>query len=306
MVTSCPICNATIHSVIYKEIPQYPSASIVKCETCGHRYTFLPNEIDSSALYSDEVYEVVENRATIFDSILNWEYNRVLKCIFRLIYSKGNLLDFGSGKGKFGWLAEKQGWTVKSIETSIERASYARKVYNLEVHTGFYEGGTLFNLSFNVITLFHVLEHLPQPEELLRKLTAGNLKENGLLLVEVPNLNSWQASIAGNKWMHLDVPRHLNHFTPSLLLKLMMRVGYTPVRIRYFSVHLGVLGMVDSLLKIFGYRKNIILQLKTKKSIGVILPVLLVLPFALVLEGIASLLGHGGIVRMYSVKTPKQ
>jgi 2-polyprenyl-3-methyl-5-hydroxy-6-metoxy-1,4-benzoquinol methylase len=271
----------------------------VQCEACGHLYSRFSREIDSQALYNDEVYKVVENRGSIFDRILDWEYNRVIKRIDRFLPRKGWLLDFGCGKGKFGWLAVKDNWQVKCVETSDPRAEYAKTVYHLDVSTAFYQAGRIFEVDFEAITLFHVLEHLPHPMELTVALTRDNLSRKGLLVVEVPNIGSWQSSLAKEKWIHLDAPRHINHFTGKRLARMMQEAGFMPVRTSFFSFHLGVLGMLDSLLKLCGYKKNIIFELKNRKTAGLMLKIAFILPFALLLECVAAWSRRGGIIRMY-------
>jgi hypothetical protein len=245
---------------------------------------------------------VVENRGSIFDTILNLEYGSVIKKINSLCSAGGTLMDFGSGKGKFASLAKRDGWNVKCVETSEDRAQYARKTYQLEVNSNFYSSGNIFNLEFDVITLFHVLEHLPNPGVMLHQLLKDNLDKAGLAVIEVPNFNSLQSRLAKNRWIHLDVPRHINHFTPESLEQLLIDCDMTPVRKAYFSYHLGVLGMVDSLLKLSGYKKNIIYELKNRKSILLKLGILFVLPFALLLEAVSSFSKQGGIIRIYCTK----
>jgi SAM-dependent methyltransferase len=259
----------------------------------------LRKEINMDNLYADEVYKVVENRDSVFDKILNREYRGVIHKLNALRGRKGSLLDFGSGKGKFGTLAKGDGWEVKCVETSPERAAYSRSAYGLEVYTGFYTSGNIFNTHFDALTLFHVLEHLPDPKPLLEELIRSNLKEDALVVIEVPNIGSWQSRIAGNKWIHLDVPRHINHFTPRRLEEFLREIGLRPVKRSFFSFHLGVLGMVDSLLKCFGYKKNIIYELKNKKSRSLLVKIAVLLPFAIITERIASLIGKGGIIRIY-------
>ncbi len=300
MIQTCPLCNGKNVSVVYERLPHFHQAALMQCNNCGHLYSFIREEINVSDLYSDEIYKVVENRHSIFDRIIKREYAGVLKQLDNMKIAKGNLLDFGCGKGQFGNLAEKNGWRVKAVETSPERAAYARNVYGLDVNSEFYSSGSIFNIRFDVLTLFHVLEHLHVPGQLLQELIKTNVTENGIVIIEVPNIGSWQSRIAKDHWIHLDVPRHIHHFTPERLNKFLVSLGLVPVKRTYFSFHLGVLGMVDSLLKKMGYRKNIIYELKNKKSKSLILRVALVLPFAIILEFTSSLFGKGGVIRIYS------
>ncbi len=306
MTPFCPLCSEKDYSVVYKTLPQYPGASIIKCSNCFYVYTLLNDEPDNDKLYKDDVYKVVENRNSLFDRILNWEYSRVLKKIQSIKRSKGTLLDFGCGKGKFGSIAKNKCWHVKAVETATERAEYAKTVYGLDVSTNFYTTGQIFDNDFDVLTLFHVLEHLPNPKVLLNELIKHNLAKDGLVVVEVPNFQSLQARIAGSRWMHLDAYRHISHFTPRKLEELGRELNLKAVKTSFFSFHLGVLGMTDSFLKLFGYRKNIIYELKNKKRIGLFFCIVLLLPFSLIFETCASATGHGGIIRKYFILNSKE
>ena len=303
---SCPLCNSVQYKEVYVKIIDDPFISLVQCEKCSHYFTLIKRNIDTDKLYNDKVYQVIENSKSIFDKILTLEYNKVLNRIGSFIKKESKtLLDFGSGKGKFASLALKKGWLVKCVETSIERAAYAEQVYGLEVNKDFYSSGRIFKQNFAVISLFHVLEHLPHPELLLKELLDKNLNTEGMVVIEVPNFSSFQSKIAKEKWMHLDVPRHVNHFTIESVTKLFLNLQFSVIRKEFFSLHLGVLGMLDCLMKKIGYRGNIIYQLKNKRSFILIIKALILLPFAFVLEWITSLFERGGVIRLYLRKTTK-
>ena len=305
MNNSCPLCKGKDYKIIYKKVSRNPDADIVRCDNCQHIYTHLQDEVNISSLYNDEIYKIVENRNSVFDKILSLEYNRVLKKIDSFKPRKGRLLDFGSGKGKFGSLAVADGWQVKCVETSIERASYAVSVYGLEVSTDIYSSGRIFNTEFEVLTLFHVLEHLQEPANLLGELMKGNLEKDAIVVIEVPNFNSLQSKLAKDKWIHLDVPRHLSHFTSQNLELILKTSGLTVIKKSFFSWHLGVLGMLDSLLKLFGYKRNIIYELKNNRTFLLSLKIILLLPFAIIFETVASLAKRGGILRFYLIRKTK-
>lgn len=299
-MTGCPLCNTENKTIVYDQL-QLAGAFIAKCDHCTHIYTVQNNPVEMEELYSTEAYKVVENRHSLFDKILSWEYSRVVKTINHLKPLKGFLLDFGCGKGKFGSIAKSKGWQVKCIETASERALYAKNIYGLEVDTRPYSTGKIFNTDFDVLTLFHVLEHLPAPKTSLNELIKHNLKQEGLIVIEVPNINSWQSAIAGNKWMHLDASHHFHHFTALNLEKFASDLQLRTIRTSSFSLHLGVLGMIDSFLKLSGYKKNIIYELKNKKNIYLMLAISLLLPFAFLVEVFAAATGHGGILRKYFI-----
>ena len=289
---TCPVCFSSP-----KSSPN--TMGKVSCAACGVHWTYLPETINSAELYRDEVYSVVDNRQSVFEKIIFSEAKKVLKQA-RLISPKATrLLDFGSGKGQFLAVANEQGWNGIGIETEQARADFAREKYEVEVRCEFYQEGKIGTELADLITLNHVLEHLPQPMVLLEKLVKSNLSTNGLLYIEVPRADSWQAKIAGDQWMHWDIPKHLTHWTEPVLVVQMRKLGFAPIAKRGYSIHLGVLGMLQALLSKIGYRENLILRLKRKKTFGLILLIGVTLPFAWGLEVLSVAFGKSGIMGLY-------
>jgi hypothetical protein len=134
---------------------------------------------------------------------------------------------------------------------------------------------------------------------LLDELLKSNLSSQGILYIEVPRADSWQAAIAGDQWMHWDIPKHLSHWTEFTLLTQMKSLGFTAISKRSFSVHLGVLGMLQALLSQLGFTENLILRLKRKKTVGLILLIGMLLPFAVFLEAVSLGFGKSGIMGLY-------
>ncbi len=289
---TCPVCKTPP-----EKAPE--SQSICGCTSCGLRWTYLPEEVDANALYSDEVYAVVDNRKSVFERIIFSEAKKILRKARTLHPQAHTLLDFGSGKGQFLLVAKHSGWKGLGVETAAERTVFARKNYQVEVSSGFYQGGKIQSGNFDLITLNHVLEHLPDPLAFLAELLDKNLAPDGLVYVEVPRADSWQAKIAGKNWMHWDIPKHLTHWTASGLEREFSKIGYGKIASRGFSVHLGILGMLQALLSKIGYRKNLILQLKRGKSPGLLVLIGLFLPVAWIFELLSSGFGKSGIFGIY-------
>jgi SAM-dependent methyltransferase len=289
---TCPICK-TPPSTSEK------SQSVIPCQHCRTRWTFLPEDIDGESLYSDEVYSIVDNRKSIFERIIFSEAKKVLQKAQKINPKAQSILDFGSGKGQFLAVAKSLGWKGFGIETASERAAFAKEKYGVEVLTELYQGGKIGNGSFDFITLNHVLEHLPDPIGLVKILLEENLESNGLVYMEVPRADSWQAQIAGENWIHWDIPRHLTHWTELGLQNQIRKTGFEIVEKRSFSIHLGVLGMLQALYSKFGFRENLIFRLKRKKSIGLFISIGVLLPFALIMELISTGFGKSGILGIY-------
>ncbi|TFV95552.1 class I SAM-dependent methyltransferase [Algoriphagus kandeliae] len=289
---SCPVCQSAPQST-----PK--SFSIIPCSNCGVGWTWIPDEIDEASLYRDEVYQIVDNRQSIFEKIIFREARKILIGARKMNPAAKRLLDFGSGKGQFLSVAKKLDWDGIGIETEKARADFALEKYGVKVLNQFYERGLIGENKYDLITLNHVLEHLPKPINMLNELLQENLAEKGILYLEVPRSDSWQARIAGKNWMHWDIPKHLTHWTEEGLKKELAKLGFVAVGSRSFSIHLGVLGMLQALLSRLGFRENLILRLKRKKSLGLLFMLALALPLAWVIEFISTFFGKSGILGLY-------
>jgi 2-polyprenyl-3-methyl-5-hydroxy-6-metoxy-1,4-benzoquinol methylase len=151
----------------------------------------------------------VDNRQSVFERVIFSEAQKILQKARKIHPTANSLLDFGAGKGQFLAVAKEAGWKGIGIETASERAAFAREKYQVSVLETFYTEGKIEAGDFDLITLNHVLEHLPDPMGLMNGLLSQNLASQGLVYLEVPRADSWQAKIAGKNWMHWDIPKHL-------------------------------------------------------------------------------------------------
>ena len=135
----------------------------------------------------------------------------------------GRLLDVGCATGRFLQQMAAVGWRGSGIELDPEAAAKARTV-TTDVTVGDPAEVTLPAASFDLVTAFHVVEHLPDPAGALRNML-GWLAPGGLLVVEVPNVGGWGGALFGRHWSGLDFPRHLIHFTPATMRALVERCG---------------------------------------------------------------------------------
>ncbi|HEV2777092.1 MAG TPA: class I SAM-dependent methyltransferase, partial [Solirubrobacteraceae bacterium] len=139
----------------------------------------------------------------------------------------GRLLDIGAGRGRFVAQARAGGWDAEGLEPSLRGVAGAR-AQGIELQQAGIEDAAVTPGSVDAATLWHVLEHLDDPGAALERIT-GWLAPGGRLLVGVPNLASAQATAGGERWYHLDVPRHRTHFTVAGLHALLRRHGLAPV-----------------------------------------------------------------------------
>lgn len=176
-----------------------------------------PKDENLSAYYKSEDYISHTNaKRNVFEWVYQFIRNIALKRKLNLISSfqteMKKVLDVGCGTGHFLEKAQANGWQI----TGIEPNANARVIANKKTNNSVFDTSELQHLqpnSFDVITLWHVLEHLPNLKEQIRQLKAL-LKPNGRLVVAVPNYKSYDALHYKSYWAAYDVPRHLWHFSP--------------------------------------------------------------------------------------------
>jgi len=168
-----------------------------------------------ASYYETEDYiSHTDTKRNLFEKVYHWVRSYSLNKKLQLINkesTKGNLLDVGCGTGDFLSTCLKSGWNV----TGIEPNQSARTIANSKTNNKVFDIDKLEILekhSFDVITLWHVLEHLPNLEEHI-SLLKSLLKENGSLIIAVPNYKSFDAKHYRVFWAAYDVPRHLWHFS---------------------------------------------------------------------------------------------
>lgn len=128
----------------------------------------------------------------------------------------GKLLDVGCGGGVFLERMRDFGWNVCGLELAEDIARRVEQRTGITIHVGTLPHTDLAPQSFDAVTMWHVLEHVPDPRGLL-KCAAELLRPNGLLVIEVPNIESGTFEQFGNNWYGLELPRHFQHFSPKSL-----------------------------------------------------------------------------------------
>jgi len=176
-----------------------------------------PTETELPSYYESEDYiSHTDGKRTLFEKVYQYIKNIALKNKLDLINGlqpeKGNLLDIGAGTGDFLAVAKQNGWKITGIEPN-------EKAKNIAINKGisFVENSELLEKeSFDTITMWHVLEHVPDLDFQIKELKRL-LKANGTILIAVPNFNSYDAKHYGSYWAAYDVPRHLWHFSKTAI-----------------------------------------------------------------------------------------
>ncbi|GMN07881.1 class I SAM-dependent methyltransferase [Croceitalea sp. MTPC5] len=182
-----------------------------------------PKEL-SSYYESGNYISHTDSKRTLVDKIYQLAKTYSLKKKVRLLKSVSpngrTLLDIGAGTGDFLLEAKKSNWTVRGIEPNqLARKNARDKGILLEENLE-----NVSNEKYDVITLWHVLEHLPNLKHEIKNIETL-LKQDGVLLVAVPNFKSFDAKHYKEFWAAYDVPRHLWHFSKNAITKLFEAIG---------------------------------------------------------------------------------
>jgi 2-polyprenyl-3-methyl-5-hydroxy-6-metoxy-1,4-benzoquinol methylase len=165
------------------------------------------------------------------------------------------VLDIGCGDGGFLAALAARGWDCHGSELSPLTAQRAAARTGLPIRTGALASDAFAPGSLDAVSIWHVLEHLRDPDGVLAD-CARWLAPGGLLLVAVPNVASWQARAFAGHWFHLDPPFHLHHFDPSSLARTLADAGFEVAAVNHFCWQYNPYGVLQSLLNALGFPRD--------------------------------------------------
>jgi 2-polyprenyl-3-methyl-5-hydroxy-6-metoxy-1,4-benzoquinol methylase len=231
-VDACPVCGSNqfeYYLTATDKTVTGESFKLHRCKSCKLVVTNpRPKQSDISKYYQSKDYISHTGGGTsaldrIYRTVRNYSIQKKLKLIARYNTS-GSLLDYGCGTGQFLLTAKQKGWLCAGVEPSSEAR---QKIHSsLTVH----ESLETITTKFDVITLWHVLEHVHDLNGTLTKLRTL-LNPGGTIFIAVPNHGSPDAQHYGEHWAGYDVPRHLWHFVKEPMAKLISRHQLKPFAI---------------------------------------------------------------------------
>jgi 2-polyprenyl-3-methyl-5-hydroxy-6-metoxy-1,4-benzoquinol methylase len=249
----CNLCGADDYEVIYParyqmakpdEIEKTFRSSgdevlldqLVQCKVCGLQY--LNPRLRSDVViegYSAGTDEVFVSQAAGRERT----FAKGLKLIESLRPNRGRLLDVGTAGGSFLAVARDAGWDVEGCEPNRWMSEWAGQHYGIKVFPGTIFDMKLPDSSFDVVTLWDVLEHTPDPRSVLEECNRV-LKPGGLLVVNYPDISSSIAKLMGRRWVFL-LSVHLYYFTPKSLTDMLSKIGFGVVgrKMHWQSLELG-------------------------------------------------------------------
>jgi SAM-dependent methyltransferase len=238
----CPNCACRHYSTLIEA--QDPMRAddglwfaVVQCDSCGTCFTNpRPDAASMSQFYPPEYSPYRRRDRKVkkrrWPNPFRWlKQPRVEKRPIAW-HGKGRLLDFGCGSGSYLLQMRRLGWDVTGLDLSREVIEYLRDELGLRAYVGTLPHLELEPESFDVITMWHSLEHVHEPAPLLRE-ARRLLAPGGKVVIAVPNIDSLPFRWFGQHWFGLELPRHLTHFTPTSLLQMLQRCGFATEPIRY-------------------------------------------------------------------------
>lgn len=168
---------------------------------------------------SEDYISHTDNKRSLFEKLYHFIKSIALKNKLNLInslqFQKGKILDIGAGTGEFLAVAKNDGWQTMGVEPSVKAKAIAKSKGVSFVE----QTSELENQSFDVISMWHVLEHVPDLDKQIKELKRL-LKPTGTLIIAVPNFKSFDAKHYGKFWAAFDVPIHFWHFSKTAIKML--------------------------------------------------------------------------------------
>jgi 2-polyprenyl-3-methyl-5-hydroxy-6-metoxy-1,4-benzoquinol methylase len=234
---------------------------IVQCNQCGFNYLNpRPSESSMNQYYDiDEYHPHKLSEESLFDKIYsglrNINVNSKRKLIGKYKQPNGNILDIGCATGEFLQSMKAHNWEVVGIERAKDaRNAASRNGINI------YENLNDIQDKFDIITMWHVLEHIHNVDELIKNIHRL-LKDDGILFIAVPNIDSLDAKYYKSEWVALDTPRHLYHFCPLDINSLLQKHNFQLIEISnrlHFDVWYNVLLSAQLRSKIKGKNTSLL------------------------------------------------
>ncbi|HLP55260.1 MAG TPA: class I SAM-dependent methyltransferase [Fluviicola sp.] len=228
----CPACNNSQATTFLEVTDHFLSKepfTLLKCNGCSLVYTTPRPSLERiGEYYKSEEY--VSHSSTkkglvnsIYNKVRNYTLNQKVKLVKRLVSGR-DLLDVGAGTGHFLKRAQDNGFTVLGLEPDEDARKVAKEQngVNLQTLDSLYE---LSPVSYDCITMWHVLEHVYNLQEDTRQI-ASLIKEKGVWIIAVPNHTSFDGNYYGAYWAAYDVPRHLYHFSPATIVPFIEQLGF--------------------------------------------------------------------------------
>lgn len=249
----CPVCDG--HKIsflreVYDDRYGHPELfKLVRCQDCGHIMTTpMPGEYELASLYGTyypreniNTTQVTNQAAKVthtFSKIRRWWRGDDNNGQY-YVRPGEKMLDIGCGSGLSLLEARKLGVEAWGVEADPNIKRFADEL-DLQIHQGSIHDNPFPDVTFDLIVLNQVIEHIPEPEKTL-KLIRSRLAENGRVILVFPNINSIWSKLSGERWINWHIPYHLHHFSKKTFVQMAERCGYYVERTRTITPNIWTL-----------------------------------------------------------------
>ena len=311
----CPICDYPNAQSHYRMKDRFFAVSseefeLYRCSSCGLLFQQEEEIRERLAdLYPPGYWWQASGRLSSLEAVYReWivRHDQLGFVTSLLSESRGErLLDIGCGNGTFVQLAHGAGLDAYGLEQSQEAVEVAEQQVPGRIFQGIEQDLVERKEQFDIITLFHCLEHLTSPFLYLKNLQKL-LRGPGKLVVQVPNVHSLQAKLFGSRWYGLDCPRHVYNYSTTSLIHLLERAGFRIHRVRHFSLRDNAAALVSSLFPILdpmSQRVKLLREKGKRHSLGLSIREVLYLPLFVLVQPLAlleAILGRGATVTVFA------
>ena len=231
-VARCNLCGESRSKLKY----QVDGFNIVQCATCRLIYLKNPLSIAAEQELYDDYYKISFSQDYHRNSAepglrTLWEINDQRVQLIKNLFPEGRLLDVGSGQGFFLYHARQHGFSVTGVDVSSRAVEFCDQTFHIKVHLQNINEDFNFDEKFDVITMWHILEHVSDPLGFVTRIRRL-LSPQGRLIIEVPNINSLKFRLASarHRWIGGNHPRHHKYFFSwKTLRQLLKKAGYDSV-----------------------------------------------------------------------------
>jgi len=275
---ACPLCGSEASSPVVSTPDRTCGLPglfhVVRCQSCGHAYLNPRPTREALALcypagYSPHQFSPVNSDRQpapkpVWVRCLDWIPGA--KTLYHWLrethsnwtparpHAEARALDVGCATGQFLLSLREKGWQVAGVELTPAAVQVA-KAAGLDVTEGVLEDAAFPDHSFDAVFAWMVLEHVPAPLETLAEIRRL-VRDEGYFVFSVPNFGSWEPKIFGRCWIAYELPRHLQHYTPRILKRILSQSGFRVERIVHQSNSLNVIASTGVCLQtVPGFRR---------------------------------------------------
>lgn len=239
--STCPICQSTHFSTFLRCTDYTVSQETFEIQVCKHCQVGITQDMPSAdgmgRYYKSEKYiSHSDTKKGIVNRLYHFARQRMLRNKLHLIKKEtgkgmGKLADIGCGTGYFPNIMQQHGWKTKNADADTDARRFAKNHFGLQVHTPTELFSEISDCELDVVTMWHVLEHVHTINQYLSEIHRM-LKKDGVCFIAVPNYQSYDAQHYKDTWAGWDVPRHLWHFSQKSMKILAEKHDFEVIKLK--------------------------------------------------------------------------